>query len=191
SSAVNGARSAVMIAFRIDPKSMLLKPLNVIGEPMVVLLFARTEPTRAFAKGEWRDEGAVPLHPAWLLRPSGARTQSPEPKARARSLRLPKQREDRRAGLVRLRQGRDARLAQDVEPGHVGRLLRDVRVTDSALSSLLVGHLRLRQRHRELEPVLQRADLALNGAEGCDGGGDVRNRRLGCGLRGEVQAVDA
>src|SRR5688572_9991223 len=41
-------------------------------------------------------------------------------------VRLPEEREDRGAGLVRLRQARYARLAQDVELGDVRRFLRHV-----------------------------------------------------------------
>jgi hypothetical protein len=58
-------RSAFMIVLRIEPKSMLLNPLNVIGEPMVVLLIARNKPTRPPPKGSGQVAGSLPIHLPW------------------------------------------------------------------------------------------------------------------------------
>ena len=73
----------------------------------------------------------------------------------SRVTRLPEQREDRRARLVRLRQRRDAALRQDVVPRQVRRLFRDVGVADPALGRLVVDDLRLRQADGELQTVLR------------------------------------
>src|SRR5262249_46807571 len=81
---------------------------------------------------------------------------------------LAEQREDRGAGLVRLRQRGDTALAQDVVARHARRFLSDVRVADPALGRLGVDHLRRRQADGELQTVLQGADRVLNGAEVAD-----------------------
>ena len=92
--------------------------------------------------------------------------------------RLPEQREDRRARLVRLRQRGDTALAQDVEPRHARRFLRDVGIADPALGRLRVDDLRLRQADGELQTVLQGADRVLHVTELADRGLDLRQRGL-------------
>ena len=62
---------------------------------------------------------------------------------------LPEQRQHRRRGLVRLCEGGEAGLRQDVVARHVRRLFRDVRVTNAAFRSLRVDRLRLLERNRK------------------------------------------
>src|SRR5690606_1810740 len=124
-SVTTGSRSCAMMASRMAVQSMLLNPLNVMADPMLT-----------FSCPAGAQAGAAP--PAYArsgprLSRSGHLVRGPPGGRRPAVVCLSQQRQVHRRRLVRLCQGRDAALAQDVVPRHVGRLLRDVRVADAAL----------------------------------------------------------
>src|SRR5262245_22369153 len=105
-------------------KSMLLKPLKVIGE--------LTQLLRAFYM-----QSVVPNWGGVQSWEERAWRTSHEARPPCVVL-LPQEREHGRALRVRLRQSRDAALVQDAVLRQVRRLFSDVRVADPALGGLVV-----------------------------------------------------
>src|SRR5690606_26131368 len=91
------------------------------------------------------------------------------------------QRQDRLRRRVRLRQHRDARLLEDLEPRELRHLGREVRVTDRRLGRSVVLDRDVRVVERVLDAVLGRADGTQRRGDRAQGRVDGRERGLRVG----------